>query len=123
MRNKRSELPRLKYVRNISQAIDFLGMTVADFAELIPSQWSTRKHISPQLVCDWKRGRRRPNRTQLDRIAQLIANKLTARYSREIGISIRVNSPWKVQAWTWCPTCKKYHELKAARQKCKRAKQ
>lgn len=123
MRNTRSELAKLKYLRKVGPIVDFLGMTVADFAAFIPSQWSTRKHISPQLVCDWKRGRRKPNRTQIDRIAQLIANRLTARYGREIGISIKTNSPWRVQAWVWCVVCKKYHELKSARQKCKRVRQ
>ena len=111
-------------------AIDFLGMTVAEFASRLPSQWSTRKNISPQLVCDWKRGYRRPNDkkthtglSQIETISQLIANKLSSRYGRDIGVRIVVNSPWKVTAWTWCRQCRDFHELKRWNQKCKRNKQ
>lgn len=120
MRRSVSELARLKYVRNVTAVIAFLGMSVADFAAAMPSQWSTRKHISAQLVCDWKRGYRKPGEKQLHRIGELIANKLTARYGREIGVTLAVNSPWKVRAWVKCYRCGKWHELKRWNQRCKR---
>jgi hypothetical protein len=120
MRKPHSELARLQTIRNVTQAIEFLGLSVAEFAALMPSQWATHKHVSPQLVCDWKRGYRKPGESQRNRIAQLLANKMTARYNRSVGVMIVVKSPWKVSAWTWCEKCRKRHEWKRHAQRCKK---
>jgi hypothetical protein len=127
-KHPKSELARLRAVRNITQAIEFLGLSVADFAALMPSQWSTRKHISAQLVCDWKRGRRRPSGShtdsgmhqQLDHIARIMAEKISQRYGREVGVKIEAHSPWKVTAWIWCDKCRTRHEWKWYGQRCNR---
>lgn len=116
----RSVLADLRAIRNVAQAIEFLGLSVAEFAALMPSQWSTHKHVSPQLVCDWKRGYRKPGLSQRNRIAQLLANKMTARYGRSVGVMIVVKSPWKVTAWTWCDKCQTRHEWKRYNQRCGR---
>jgi hypothetical protein len=116
----RSVLSDLRTIRNVTQAIEFLGLSVAEFAALMPSQWATHKHVSAQLVCDWKSGHRKPGETQRNRIAQLLANKMTARYGREVGVRIIVKSPWKVTAWVWCEKCRKRHEWKRYVQRCTR---
>lgn len=119
-RRPKSELKRLQYLKNLRHVREFLGLTLSELAALMPSSWKNREHVSKSEVCGWQNGSRTMSRAQLDRVAQLIANKLTARYHREIGVRILVNSPWHITAHYWCDKCKAFHELRRADQKCRR---
>jgi len=103
------------------QARDFLGLTQAELGALIPSSWSTSNGsgIDDSYISNMERGKPITDRI-FDRVSVLIANKLTARYGREIAVKPTRNSPWHITPVYWCARCRQWHELKTARQKCGR---
>jgi transcriptional regulator with XRE-family HTH domain len=119
--NSKSQLQRVRAVRNLRQARDFLGLTQAELGALIPSSWSTSNGsgIDDSYVSNMERGKPVTDRI-FNRVAVLIANKLTARYGREIAVRPTRNSPWRITPIYWCARCHQWHELKTARQKCGR---
>jgi hypothetical protein len=104
-------------VRNIAQAKRFLGLSWRGLAAKI-TKLHGRGHISHgYLIMMWQGKRPTPNE-YIERIGQLIANKLTLRYGREIGIRMRHSSHWRITPVVWCGKCRTFHELKRGNQKC-----
>ena len=116
----RSQLQRIRGVRNLRQARAFLGLSQAELAAAIPSSWSTRPTLGASYIAHLEAGDKPVTDRIFERIAVLIANKLTARYGREVAVKATRNSPWHITPVYWCARCRQWHELKTARQKCGR---
>ena len=106
-------------MHNIAQAKAFLGLSWRELASRIVKLHG-RGSISHSYLMAMSQGKRPVPDEYAERIGQLIANKLTLRYGREIGIRMRHNSPWRITPVVWCSQCRKWHELKRVNQKCNR---
>jgi hypothetical protein len=127
MKHIRSELAGLKHVKNVAQLADWLGLSVADFALAMPSNWRSRGHVTAQTVCGWGKRRpdgqvRKPGRAQLDAMARLVAEKLTARYGVTIGAWCEMNSPLVVTPKKLCQRCGRVFEIRRHTDKCHRCR-
>lgn len=108
-------------LRNLRQVRKFLGLTQTELAAQIPhTQKRKGQGLDDSYISHMENGDTPITDTVLKRIPVLIANKLTARYGREIGVRFSVNSPWRITPMFWCYKCRRWHELKQARQICKR---
>ena len=117
-----SDLKRARGLRNLRKAKDFLQMSWRELSEQIQKK-NGRGHYSHSELIAWTHNDRTMPEAAMNRVVQLIANKLTARYGREICIRFSHDSPWRVVPVVWCIRCGKYHELKRANQKCRKARQ
>ena len=118
----KSELKAISTLRNLRQVRHFLGMSLSEISEHIPSvKRKSRSHIGKSMVAMMEAGDRPIHGDQLDAIKALIALKLQRRYGRDdIGVNIIVHSPWRVKAYYYCYKCRQFHLLKSARQRCRR---
>jgi hypothetical protein len=106
-----SDLRAVKGLRNLRQARNFLGLSWRALAVLIPKR-SGHGHISHPTLIAWSNGDRPMADGYFSRICQLVANRLTQRYGREIALRASRNSPWKLTPVIWCSSCQRWHELK-----------
>lgn len=114
----KSDLSRVKSLRNLRQVKDFLSLSWRDLAALLPKRGGG--HYSHGELMAWADGTRTMADEQFVDVCRLVARKLTARYGREIGLDASRNSPWKLKPVIWCYRCNKWHELKRWNQKCQR---
>lgn len=113
----KSDLSRVKSLRNLRQVKEFLALSWRDLAARIPKRGGG--HYSHGELMAWADGTRTMADEQFVDVCRLIARKLTARYGREIGVKAWRNSPWKIQPWVICERCGKEAELKQWNQKCR----
>lgn len=116
----KSDLSRVRTLRNLRQVKNFLALSWRDLAALIPKRGGG--HFAHSTVMAWADGKRELADTQFNRICQLVANRLTTRYGREVAVYATRNSPWRIKPIVWCDRCGKWHELKRWNQRCKAAR-
>ena len=108
-----SRLAELHRVRTLKDVRYWLGLSLNQLAGLIePTGDRKQKHVSKSLIAKWENGTRTPSDEQVERIGQLVANKLTHDFGITIGVKVRINSPWHLTAWRKCVVCRKFFEMK-----------
>ena len=116
-----SLLKQVKGLHDLHQVRRFLGMSLRELGEHVKPKYRKGPHVSKATIHAWENGRLTPSEDQLKQIIQLIPRKLIARYGRDdIAVLFSHNSPWHITPMYYCYKCRRWHELKAARQTCKR---
>ena len=110
-----SRLSDLHRVRDLKAARKWLGLSLREMAMLIkPQGVRPQKHLGKATIAAWEnpRDKRKPGSGQVRQVGVLIANKLTQEMGRTVGVTMRVNSPWRIEAHTKCETCRRWFEIK-----------
>lgn len=103
----RQDFPVIKNIRkarNLRQIRGWLDWSLTYTAE--------RLGVSRSQVCAWQQFARQINQMALDRLASAIAEKLTAQQGRLVGVTMRVNSPWRIRAHTQCRDCRHWFQMR-----------
>lgn len=93
----------LRHLDGLKKAREFVGISLDQVADMFK--------VSRGQVCAWQAGTRRMPREFIVGIGKLIAQRITDRLGREIGVKITVNSPWNVTPWAQCRHCRVWFEL------------
>ena len=94
---------------------EWLGLSLREMAMLIkPQGVRPQKHLGKATIAAWEnpRDKRKPSAGQVRQVWQLTATKLTQEMGRTVGITMRVNSPWRIKTHVQCCVCGKWFEIK-----------
>jgi hypothetical protein len=114
-RKPTSPLSDIRAVRSPKAACCAMGYVQKELAGELSRL--TGRAISAEMVQHWEAGRRPLPLLARRAYGQLMANYLSRMLGGQIGVTISVNSPWRVHAWRECALCGKWFELHTARSK------
>ena len=109
-------LQGIRGIRGAKKAHLWLGLTLAHLGQELARLTGRVKPFDRRTVFGWESGKPMA-REIVDAYGILIANRLTERLGRTIGVKLVANSPWYVTAWAKCLACGTWFELHRAKQK------
>lgn len=113
-----SLLTTLRAVKDGKTAREWLGMTLKDLGEALARTDEARREnvYSKQYISQLEHGARPWLPDLKSGMARLMTERIYRLTGETIGVSIRINSPWRIRLYRVCETCGRY-ELKRANQK------
>lgn len=106
-------------LRTAKAAREWIGLSLSEMADEVRRLVGERLAgaVNKQKIDRWEKTNRMPPKVRFA-YGTLLANELTDQLGRDVGVSIKANSPWRITAWGWC-ACGAAVELRRAdRKRC-----
>ena len=109
-------LATLRHVQAPQNVRAWLGLSLADVGREIARLTQRPRAYDKAAVWHWEQGGVMTAQVR-EAYGVMVANKLTTRLGRVVGIKLVGNSPWTITAWTRCAICGAWFELRRCNQK------
>jgi hypothetical protein len=109
-------LATLRHVHAPKNVRVWLGLSLADVGREIARLTQRPRAYDKAAVWHWEQGGVMTAQVR-EAYGVMVANKLTTRLGRVVGIKLVANSPWTLTAWTRCVICGAWFELRRCNQK------
>lgn len=117
-------LTTLRTVKDGKQAREWLGLTLKDLGEALAQTDEARRDApySKQYISQLEHDRRPWLPDLRTGIARLMTDRLYKLTGEMIGVSIRVNSPWRIRLYRMCEKHGRYELQRADQKRCPKCK-
>jgi hypothetical protein len=109
-------LATLRYVHAPKNVRAWLGLSLADVGREIARLTRRPRAFDKAAVWHWEQGGVMTTEVR-EAYGGMVANRLTTRLGRVVGVKLVANSPWTITAWTRCAICGAWFELRRCNQK------
>jgi len=108
-------LRRIIALRGPKKAREWLGLSLSEVGCEIARLTGRERPFDKRTVSGWEHGKPLSAAVR-NAFGVLLANQLTARLGRVVGVRMESNSPWRVTAWAQCRECRTWFHLRRAKQ-------
>lgn len=110
----------MRTVKSGSEAREWLGLTLKDLGAALAQTDEARRPepYSKQYISQLEHGHRPWLPDLRAGMSRLMTDRLHRLTGETIGVSIRVNSPWKIRLWRVCETHGRYELQRANQKRC-----